>query len=186
MRNSYVSNLAIYLDQLLKPFLPCGYAVKDTFEFLDKINNANLSSDCFLVLYDVVSLFTNVPLKDTIDYICSLINFSDFVFNRRTLKTLLQMACCDVIFSFNETLYCQTKGVAMGSPLGPILASFAMSKIETQLNNQPLFYARYVDDILCAFHSETEANEFLKELNKSSNSLKFTIEKESNKKIVFF
>ena len=87
MRDSYVSNLAIYLDQLLKPFLPCGYAVKDTFEFLDKINNANLSSDCFLVLYDVVSLFTNVPLKDTIDYICSLINFSDFVFNRRTLKT---------------------------------------------------------------------------------------------------
>ena len=99
MRNSYVSNLAIYLDQLLKPYLPIGFAVKDMFEFLEKIKSKNLPNDCFLVSYDVVSLFTNVSLKDTIDFICSLIDFTSFVFNRRTFKTLLQMACCDIVFS---------------------------------------------------------------------------------------
>ena len=104
MPNSYLSNLSIYLDQLLKPFLPSVYGVKDTFDFLNKIKAANLPKNCFLVSYDVVSLFTNVPLKDTIDFICSLIDFTSFIFNRRTLKSLLQIACCDVVLSFDETL----------------------------------------------------------------------------------
>ena len=141
MRNSYLSNLSIYLDQLLKPFLPSVYAVKDTFDFLDKIKAANLPNNCFLVSYDVVSLFTNVPLKDTIDFICSLIDFTSFIFNRRTLKSLLQIACCDVVFSFDETLYCQTEGDAIGSALGPIMAGFAMAKIESQLREQSPIYA---------------------------------------------
>ena len=128
-----------------------------------------------------MSLFTNVPLKDTIDFICSLIDFTSFIFNRRTLKSLLQIACCDVVFS----LYCQTEGVAMGSALGPIMAGFAMAKIESQLREQPPFYARYVDDILCAFSCESDAMKFLQTLNSSSNVLKFTIEKEADNKIPF-
>ena len=39
---------------------------KDTFSFVSQIKNANLSGK-FLVSYDVTSLFTNVPLQETID-----------------------------------------------------------------------------------------------------------------------
>ena len=42
------------------------YGCKDTFSFVSQINNANLSKK-FLVSNDVPSLFTNIPLQETVD-----------------------------------------------------------------------------------------------------------------------
>ena len=57
-------NLAHFLCHLL---LPCkDYSCKDTFSFVSQIKNANFSRK-FPVSYDVTSLFTNVPLQETID-----------------------------------------------------------------------------------------------------------------------
>ena len=43
----------------------------DTFSFASQIKNANLSTK-FLVSYDVTSLFSNIPLQETIDIAISL------------------------------------------------------------------------------------------------------------------
>ena len=48
------------------------YSFKDTFSFASQINNANLSSR-FLVSYDVTSLYTNIPLPETIGIAINLI-----------------------------------------------------------------------------------------------------------------
>ena len=55
------------------------------------------------------------------------------------------------LFQFNGELYEQTDGVAMGSPLGPLLADVFMCHIENQLEQKSMilsFYRRYVDDTL--------------------------------------
>ena len=62
-------NLARFLCNLL---LPNDYLCKDTFSFVSQIKNANLSRK-FLVSYDVTSLFTNIPLQETIDIAINLI-----------------------------------------------------------------------------------------------------------------
>ena len=46
--------------------VPNDYGCKDTFSFVSQINNANLSKK-FLVSNDVPSLFTNIPLQETVD-----------------------------------------------------------------------------------------------------------------------
>ena len=61
---SYI--LARFLCDLLSPLVPNDYSCKDTFSFVSQIKNANLSKQ-FLVSYDVTSLFTNIPLQETID-----------------------------------------------------------------------------------------------------------------------
>ena len=58
-------------------------------------------------------------------------------------------------------IYNQITGVAMGSPLAPVLANFAMGFHESKwLNeynlNKPKFYLRHVDDILAAFDYEQD------------------------------
>ena len=58
-------NLARFLSDLLSPLVPNDYSCKDTFSFVSQIKNANLSKK-FLVSYDVTSLFTNIPLQETI------------------------------------------------------------------------------------------------------------------------
>ena len=64
---------------------------------------------------------------------------------------LLSVVTKGQLFKFNRALYEQTDGVAMGSPLGPLLANVFMSHIEENLEREdklPSFYRRYIDDTL--------------------------------------
>ena len=59
-------NLAHFLCDLLSPLVPNDNSCKDTFSFVSQIKNANLSRK-LLTSYNVTSLFTNIPLQETID-----------------------------------------------------------------------------------------------------------------------
>ena len=59
-------NLARFLCDLCSPLVSNDYSCKDTFTFVSQIKNANLSKK-FLVSYDVTSLFTSIPLQETIN-----------------------------------------------------------------------------------------------------------------------
>ena len=73
----------------------------------------------------------------------------------------------------------------MGSPLAPVLANIFMGFYEYNLN-KPIFYLRYVDDILAAFDKEQDPSNTLNFLNKRHPNIKFTIEKKANHSIAFF
>ena len=64
--------MARFLCDLLSPLVSNDYSCKDTFSFVSQIKNANLSKK-FLVSYDVTSLFTNIPLQETIDITINLL-----------------------------------------------------------------------------------------------------------------
>ena len=138
-----------------------------------------------MISFDVVSLFTNVPLEETISHICSLIPNSELPFSKQTLKKLLNLACKDIIFSFNGQLYQQFEGVCMGSNLGPTMAAFAMDIIEQQFQSCPIFYKRYVDDTFAIFHTKEEAHKFFNHLNTLHPYLKFTMEEETDNQLKF-
>lgn len=60
---------------------------------------------------------------------------------------LLHVATKGQLFQFDGALYEQTDGVAMGSPLGLLLANVFVGSIKESLKSQlPEFYRRYVDD----------------------------------------
>ena len=67
-----VYDLARFLCDLLSHLVPSDYSCKDTFSFVSQIKNTNLSKK-FLVSFDVTSLFTNIPLQETIDIAINLI-----------------------------------------------------------------------------------------------------------------
>ena len=76
--------------------------------------------------YDVCSLFTNVPLAETIE-ICADAQYSGELtpppFPRAVFVELMQTATSSVEFSFNNIMHRQIDGVAVDSPLGPSLAN---------------------------------------------------------------
>ena len=65
-------NLARFLCDLFSPLVPNDYSCKDTFSFASQIKNVNLSKK-FLVSCNVTSLFTNIPLQETIAIVIILI-----------------------------------------------------------------------------------------------------------------
>ena len=83
-------------------------------------------SDCFMARHDITSLFTNIPLDETIN-ICSneLFHKKQYVSNldQASFEKLLQLAMKESFFIFNKTFYKQIDGVTMSSLLGPTLAN---------------------------------------------------------------
>ena len=87
---------------------------------------------------------------------------------RTDLVDLLSVATKGELFQFNGALYEQTDGVAMGSPLGPLLANVFMSSTEESLEREgklPSFYQRYADDTLTVMADVASATDFLDTLN---------------------
>ena len=95
--------------------------------FVSQIKNANLFGK-FLVSYDVTSLFTNLPLQETIDIAINLIFNHNLNLNitKKEVKKLFLFATSQTHFLFNGKFYNQIDGVAMGSPLAPVLANIFM------------------------------------------------------------
>ena len=188
---TFNNNLARFLCDLLSTLVPNDYSCKDTFSFVSQIKNANLSKK-FLVSYDVTSLFTNIPLQETIDIAINLI-FShnpNLNITKKELKKLFLFATSQTHFIFNSKFYKQIDGVAIGSSMAPVLANIIMGFYESkrldEYNlNKPKFYLRYVDEILAAFDKEQDSLDFLNFLNKRHPSIKFTIEKQINHSIAF-
>ena len=109
----------------------------------------DMSDEYTFVSFDVESLFTNVPLKKTIEII-----FTRVCSEKKISKTFLLDACTKTTFSFNNELYEQIDGVSMGSPLGSLMANVIMTELKRVVvkdlfNKEYLkFYIRYMDDML--------------------------------------
>jgi hypothetical protein len=123
-------------------------------------------------------------LLETVDFICDYIRTSDFNFDipLTMLKELLLRCTLNVQFKFNDTLYYQLDGVAMGSPLGPILADIFMGKLETGPLKPVIaelpFYRRYVDDIFLLQPLNEEFDILFAMFNSAHSSIEFTSELE--------
>ena len=63
---SFNYNLSRFLYDMLTPFIPTDCCTQDSFSFVKEVQEVSVS-DHFMVSYDVFSLFTNIPLKETID-----------------------------------------------------------------------------------------------------------------------
>ena len=144
--------------------------------------------------FDVESLFTNVPLQETIDLvIAELFKNSDTVggFNDEQFKDLLILSCTENVFLFDGKLYLQLDGVSMGGCLSPILANaFLCIKEREWLENcpddfKPNYYRRYVDDTFLLFKNQNQIPLFKQYLNSKHPNIQFTSEIESNSQLPF-
>ena len=141
---------------------------------------------------DVESLFTNVPVCQTIKIILKE------VYNHETLppppiapeklEELLLLCTTEVPFrNVNGKLHMQTDGMSMGSPLGPTFANFYMADLENRFlslpNMKPNIYCRFVDDIYTDAHRELMLE--IKKSMEDNSVLKFTYEESQNDQLPF-
>ena len=208
--------LAKYLVPIISPVTTNSYTVKDSFSFAKEISNFS-ANGLFMASFDVKSLFTNIPLKETIDIIiyelfdnpendsnillnekeekvleCQLLDRDEFCyFTKECFREFLELATLDNHFFFNNEIYKQIDGVAMGSPLGPTLANAFMSHMEKKWlrdcpsHFKPVLYRRYVDDTFLLFENESNIDLFLQFLNSQHPNISFTCDKEVETILLF-
>ena len=154
----------------------------------------NGDQSLFMCSYDIKSLFTNIPLQETIE-ICvkSLYDDADIKtppFSRSVFKKLLEFSMCNLQFSFNDVMYQQDNGCGMGNLLSSILSNIYVGFHEEKIFSKkevysPTIYYRYVDDTFATFETLADSKTFLDRLNSLHPALQFTCELEKDNKLPF-
>ena len=93
-----------------------------------------------MVSFDVVSLFTAIPVDKACDYIREKLEDDSSLHSRTKLDiediiSLLNFVLSNNYFVHNDTIYRQIRGCAMGSPVSPVVA---MEEIEKTAINVTL------------------------------------------------
>ena len=101
----------------MSPLIRSRYTVNSTVVLIMKVKNEKVPQNCNMVSFEVKFLFTSVSLGYTIDIIIKRI-FEDHeittIFTKSERKKLLTLCTKNVHFSFNNEIYVQIDGVAMG------------------------------------------------------------------------
>jgi retron-type reverse transcriptase len=80
-----------------------------------------------MVSFDVMSLFTKVPIEDLLSQLSQ--HFAD------DILALFKLVLTSTYFCINDQYFEQTDGVAIGSPLSPVIANFFMKEYEERALN---------------------------------------------------
>ncbi|XP_064100705.1 uncharacterized protein LOC135211318 [Macrobrachium nipponense] len=140
--------LARRLNQILTPYVPSRYSLQSLEEFLEAIKDAPGTG--IIASLDVESLFTNVPVDETIDIIldCVYRNQSTAQLNIQEASLRTQLEICTkkaTISTHCGQMFRQKDGGAMGSPLGVLFANFYVGTMEERVftrMQQPRRYRR--------------------------------------------
>ena len=170
-----------YLADYLKPLAKNDYVINDTQEFPNTIKKIVLGPDEETVSYDVESLFTSIPLKDTIDHITKQIYekgvLKPIIKSKLIFQRLLEKLVSDSVFSANNRLIKQLDGCPIEGTFSGIFSGIYMAKLENEVvkPSNPIFYQRYVDDIFNIRKKGTQ-DKLFEDLNKYHPNMKFTVE----------
>lgn len=181
--NSPTHALARYLATKLRPLSGnTDSYIRDSCDFVNKIKSLRLCEGDILVSFDVVSLFTKVPVDGVLEILRDKLPTD--------INQLVEICLKNTFFSWNGNLYEQVEGAAMGSPLSPVIANIYMEDFETKAlaaaDLKPKSWFRYVDDTFVVWsHGRQTLEQFLVHLNSVHNNIQFTMEVEENGSIPF-
>jgi hypothetical protein len=147
--------------------------VKNSIHFTQILENLQVQPGDLMVSFDVVSLFTKVPVEDSLSLLSH--HFTDYIL------ALFKLVLTSTYFCFDGQYFEPTDGVATGSPLSPVIANFFVEDFEEKTLNQatlkPPCWYRYVNDTFVIFpHGKDNLTEFLEHLNGLHKNIQFTME----------
>ena len=133
------------------------------------------------------SLFTNVPLEETINICVNKLfesNSSIHGLNQKQITEMLSLTTKKLIILFGMAFYTHVGSVAMGS------LAFLCYHETKWLNDcpakfKPVFYKRYVDDIFVLFRSPEHVKPFVDYMNSKHKNINFSFETEKDGQMPF-
>nr|VZI23179.1 unnamed protein product [Spirometra erinaceieuropaei] len=160
-------------------------SIQDSKEFLDKLSGVNITCDEIMVSFDVVSLFTSIPLD--LAKSCTEELLQTYT-SEVPPEALLQLPdlCLETNFSFSNQCYRQLKGAPMGSPISGFLAEALLQKLESIAlpTVNPKLWLRYVDDTFVIVKKD-QLNLLHTNINSIFPEITFTLETEVDGQLPF-
>ena len=181
------------LSKILRPLVgTSGRTLKNTNDLVETMEKVTLNEDEMLVSYDVKSLFTSIPVEESIGICERKLNEDETLGDRTsmdvaTIIRLLRFCLTTTSFQYKGTHYQQLDGVAMGSPVSPVIADIFMEDFEDKAfadHSAPRLWRRFVDDVIAVILKEN-GGALLRHLNDQHPRIKFTLDEEENGRLPF-
>ncbi|XP_065176129.1 uncharacterized protein LOC135805933 [Sycon ciliatum] len=185
---SSMDNVSLLLERILNQLLKFVPAhLTSTKECIDVLSDVGvLPDDCIIASLDVVSLYSNIPVVESIDVVMEFLELHRkevdmFHLSLSGVRELLSVVLSSNYFQFDGIQYRQRKGLAMGNHLAPPMAIIFMSKLESEAMAmfpwKPRLYRRYIDDCLVVWcHGLVKLMEFVQYLSSRHPDIRFTVE----------
>ena len=188
-RGSIAYDTARFTADLISPLVgKTRYFLKNSKDLVEKLRDIVLEDDEELVSFDVVALFTSVPVKESIVIIGDILSNDDTLSERTDLSVkqvlgLLEYCLTTTYFQYACEYYEQVEGAAMGSPLSPLVANLFMEHFEQRaiesFKYNLKFWGRYVDDVISVL-KRAHYDELMSHLNTQHKAIQWTGERETN------
>ncbi|XP_050549769.1 uncharacterized protein LOC126910700 [Spodoptera frugiperda] len=181
-------HLAKHVASILQPLVGRSTSyVKDSRHFIDILQSIKLRPNDLMVSFDVESLFTNVPVADCMEVVKLRLQENNIPLE---YVKLLHHCLCTSYFVYQGQYYLQIDGVAMGSPVAPVVANIWMEHFEqlaiSTATTSIKLWKRYVDDVFCVIEGgEQEVKVCLAHLNNIHAKINFTYELENERTLPF-
>ena len=186
--------LSKHLVSILSPLVGNSPShVTNSHEFSTFVRDQVLEDGMTLVSFDVISLFTKVPINRAKEVAYNRLLGDQSLPERTMLSadeviTLLDLCLKATYLCYRGNFYQQTFGTAMGSPVSVTVANLVMEDVEERAlstcESPPLFWKRYVDDV-CAALPQANVGSFTEHLNSIEPTIQFTVELETDHKLPF-
>ena len=181
------------LNQLfLKQFhYQSTYTIKNTTDLIKATKDLKLTAASRLISFDIVSLYTNVPLTEALSALDEFLIEQDITDQQaEDISNLTKICLQQNHFLFDGITYVQPDGLTMGSPLSGLIADLFVDTVEKEIFKIPdskhiSYWGRYVDDVFLVWNGNQEQlDELLIAMNKLSK-LQFTMEEEKDGSLNF-
>ena len=151
---------------------------------LDEIKYVQLDPGVVLFSFDVVSLYTNVYVDESIEDAIGLLYNSNVqtkhAVREETYRVLAKLYTQNVLMQSMDGQFVQKEGFSMRSPAPPTLANIWMKILYKYLKSTSYkLYRRYVDDISLVV-KEQQIDVLLDTINKFHKNLSFAVEEEES------
>ena len=121
---------------------------------------------------DVTSLYTNIPQEEGITTVCEA--YEDFYEKKPPIPTRYLREMLSLILTKD---YLETHGTAMGTKMAVAFANIFMAKIEKEILRQsdtkPIFWKRFIDDVISTWDISRERIDFLLKANSFHPTIKY-------------
>jgi hypothetical protein len=167
---------SILLDDLLLQKSAPTHILKNSHQLKQQLDTLPPfdTSEFTLVTLDVSSLYTNIDIKTL-----------DTLLNSPLEKALLSFVCSNNYFEYNQEIYKQKNGLAMGTNSAVNLANLYLEKLldPLLLNHHAIkLYSRFIDDIfMIVKNDQSIIADIYSKANQQIPNIKLTIEQDFSK-----
>ena len=182
-------NASRYLDHILQPLMKSSFSfIRNSTDLVTRLEATPFPTSATLCSADVVNLYPSIDLHDGLRMLHIALHISPFrIDNIPLLMDLAQFILFNNYLSFDDQVYLQLQGTAMGTPFAVTFACIYMSMLEIETLRlcrstdtssfiPPILLCRFIDDIFSVFQDPISAALFFNTFNTLRPSIKLTFD----------